>query len=89
MERQSVPWQCANRPCNFAESKYFAAREVTNGDTPIEGDQVVLAQGVQVDVLHHDHLVVLLVKHALLDHTYWHRHDTLFSSHWALCKEHD
>ena len=52
---------------NLAQARNYAIGDICNMNTAIEGKHVVLAKGVEIDVLDDDHLVApLLVKDGTL-----------------------
>ena len=44
---------------------YLVCRKVSDADLAVEGDQVVLAQGEELDVLDNHHFVCVLFENAL------------------------
>lgn len=60
--------------CYLAEPRDLPVGDVGDMALAYEGEHVVLACAVQVDVLYQDHLLVLLVEHGALDYL-----DTIFT----------
>ncbi len=52
-----------HEPRDFAQPHYFLVGEVGHVALPEEGQQVMLAQAVDLDILHHDHFVVADAEH--------------------------
>ena len=52
----------------FGETEYFAVGNVANVDVSRERYHVVFAEGVNVNVAHHDHLVVVFRKDGAVGH---------------------
>ena len=51
-----------HRPGHLAQTHHFPVGDIGDGRRAIEGQHVVLAEGIEVDVLLHDHVVVVHVE---------------------------
>ena len=53
----------------LGQAQHLAPGEVAYADLAHEGDHVVLAEGEELNVLHHHHLICVLIEHCILNRT--------------------
>lgn len=58
--------RCVYLPGQLTETQYLLCGQVADGNFPVERDEMVLTHREHLDVLHHYHLVVVLIKHSIV-----------------------
>ena len=65
-QSQKINKNHALLPCQLAQPKDLALRQVANGDLSVERHQMMLTHGEHFDVLDNDHLISILVKYGVV-----------------------
>ena len=55
-----------NKPGQFGESKYFAVRQITDGDFTNKRYQMMFTHGKHFNVFDYNHFVVIFVKNGIV-----------------------